>query len=53
MTPVSCFQPEYFYGAGSGPLMITAADVDGDGDPDLAACSTESRDVTVLRNLSR
>ncbi len=37
-------------GAGDGPLAITAADFDGDGDPDLAVANNASANVTILRN---
>ena len=36
--------------AGSFPDAITAADLDGDGDQDLAVTNQESDDVTILRN---
>jgi VCBS repeat protein len=36
--------------AGDGPASIVAADLDGDGDPDLAVANQGSDDVTVLKN---
>lgn len=36
------------YGAGLGPVGITASDFDGDGRPDVAVTNRESDDVSVL-----
>src|SRR5205823_606771 len=36
---------------GTSPSAITAADLDGDGRPDLAVTNFGSNDVTLLRNL--
>jgi hypothetical protein len=36
--------------AGSGPFSVVAADLDGDGDQDLAVASPSSDNVTILRN---
>ena len=37
-------------GAGMRPGAITAADLDGDGDPDIAVANRDSNDVSVLIN---
>jgi hypothetical protein len=36
--------------AGGGPEQVAAADLDGDGDQDLAVANFESDDVTILKN---
>ena len=36
--------------AGDGPFSVTAADLDGDADPDLAVANSFSDNVTILRN---
>ena len=33
------------FGAGNGPVALTAADLDGDGDQDLAVANQGSDDV--------
>ncbi len=36
--------------AGNVPVAIAAADLDGEGDPDLAVANSSSNDVTILGN---
>src|SRR5205814_2978146 len=38
-------------GLGTSPDSIVAADLDGDGDPDLAVANQGSGNVTILRHL--
>ena len=38
------------YGAGDAPKSVTAADLDGDGDIDLAVASIRSNNVSILLN---
>ena len=38
------------FGVGQRPLWLTVADLDGDGDPDLATANRGSDDVSVLLN---
>mgnify|MGYP006276137065 CR=1 FL=1 len=38
------------YAAGNEPVSVTAADLDGDGDTDLATANDDSSDVSVLLN---
>jgi hypothetical protein len=40
------------YGAGDGPNSIFAADLDSDGDSDLATANKNSDDISILLNLS-
>jgi len=44
------FLPVEKYAVGDGPGSMTAADLDADGDPDLAAANVTSRTVSVLLN---
>jgi len=38
------------YGVGSNPYSVTSADLDGDGDQDLAIANYSSSTVSVLLN---
>ena len=38
------------YGVGSYPLSVCAADLDGDGDSDLAVANSGSNNVSILKN---
>jgi hypothetical protein len=40
------------YGVGSNPILITSADFNGDGIPDLAVVNLGSNDVSILLNSS-
>jgi hypothetical protein len=44
------FAPQQTYAAGSEPRSVTAADLDADGDTDLATANQFSDDVSVLLN---
>lgn len=44
------FGPPSFYGVGSNPRSITAADMDLDGDIDLILCNGDTDDLSLLRN---
>jgi len=41
------------YGAGGGPYSVFCADLDGDGDFDLAVANGSSDNVSILENLSQ
>ncbi|MEM7306305.1 MAG: VCBS repeat-containing protein [Planctomycetota bacterium] len=43
--------PTQLYPAGSVPMSVLAADLDGDGAPDVVAANSGSNDVSVLRGL--
>jgi len=45
-----CFQPAVNYPAGATPVSVFAADLDGDGDADLAVAIEGSDNVSVLKN---
>jgi hypothetical protein len=45
-----CFNAAVNYAAGDYPYSVFAADLDGDGDLDLAAANPESANVSVLKN---
>ena len=38
------------YGVGSNPMSVCAADLDGDGDSDLAVANYSSNNVSILKN---
>ncbi len=44
------FGPQIALHTGEGPYSICAADLDGDGDPDLVAANRSGSTVTVLKN---
>ncbi|NIO07974.1 MAG: VCBS repeat-containing protein, partial [Deltaproteobacteria bacterium] len=44
------FAPDSVYAAGDGPHSVFSADLDGDGDLDLAAANNGSDSVSVLLN---
>jgi hypothetical protein len=44
------FAPAVSYGAGSHPTSVYAADLDGDGDNDLAITNETSNNVAILKN---
>ncbi len=44
------FAPAVNYGAGDGPNGVFCADLDGDGDLDLAVASYDSDNVSILKN---
>jgi len=44
------FAPAQFFGVGDDPTALIGADLDGDGDPDLATANRFSDDVAVLLN---
>jgi hypothetical protein len=46
------FDARIDYGAGDGPQSVFAADLDGDGDSDLAVANYNSDNVSILKNLS-
>jgi M6 family metalloprotease-like protein len=46
----ACFAPDSAYPAGDGPRSVFAADLDGDGDHDLAAVSGNPAELWVLLN---
>lgn len=37
------------FATGSGPTRVAIGDVDGDGNPDIAVCNSQSDNVTILR----
>src|SRR3989304_8196514 len=45
-----CFNAAISYAAGDGPSSVFAADLDGDGDQDLAVANAFSNNVSVLKN---
>jgi hypothetical protein len=45
-----CFSARADYATGTSPYSVVAADLDGDGDRDLAVANLTSGDVSVLRN---
>jgi hypothetical protein len=45
-----CFEVAVNYGVGASPKSVVAADLDGDGDQDLAVANWGSNDVSVLKN---
>ena len=49
-TPDFCFDPAVNYAAGTNPQSVFAADLDGDGDQDLAVANEGSNNVSVLKN---
>lgn len=46
------FAPKVDFTTGTGPRSIAAADLDGDGKPDLAVANNTSNSVSVFRNTS-
>jgi hypothetical protein len=46
------FAAAVYYTVGTSPSAVVAADLDGDGKPDLATPNYTSNDVSVLRNMS-
>jgi len=44
------FAPAVNYGAGTHPRSVFCADLDGDGDLDLAVANRESNNVSILKN---
>jgi hypothetical protein len=44
------FSPAKTYAEGSVPRWVAAADLNGDGRPDLVAANPDSNDLTVLFN---
>jgi hypothetical protein len=44
------FGPPSNYGVGSNPLSVFCADLDGDGDLDMAVANLESQNVSILKN---
>ena len=45
------FAPKVDYPTGTQPLSVAAADLNGDGKPDLAAANLGTNTVTVLLNV--
>ena len=45
-----CFDAAVNYAVGDYPFSVFAADLDGDGDADLAVANVESDNVSVLKN---
>jgi ankyrin repeat protein len=45
-----CFAPEANYGVGDEPYSVFCADLDGDGDLDLAVANFDSDNVSILKN---
>jgi len=46
----ACFTQPFNYGAGDGPTSVFCADLDGDGDLDLAVANFFSDSVSILKN---
>jgi outer membrane protein assembly factor BamB len=46
----ACFTPPFNYGAADGPVSAFCADLDGDGDLDLAVPNFYSDSVSILKN---
>jgi hypothetical protein len=46
------FAPAINYGAGGGPYSVFVADLDGDGDSDLAVANSASDNLSILLNLT-
>ena len=44
------FLPFKNYAVGAGPSSVAAADLDGDGKPDLVVANTSANSLTILRN---
>jgi hypothetical protein len=40
------------FGAGRGPMQVVAADLDGNGSPDLVVTNRDSDSITILMNLA-
>jgi hypothetical protein len=47
------FNSARYYVAGSDPESIVAADVNGDGRPDLVSANTQTAELAVLLNLGK
>jgi trimeric autotransporter adhesin len=44
------FAAQQTFGVGSGPISVTASDLDGDGKPDLIVANAQASNVSVLLN---
>jgi hypothetical protein len=47
------FQTKVDYGVGTAPVSVFCADLDGDGDLDLAVTNDGSNNVSILKNLTQ
>src|SRR3972149_268463 len=45
-----CFDAAALYAASDGPVIVFAADLDGDNDADLAVANAASDNISVLKN---
>ena len=51
--PTLSFAAQQTFTTGTGPDSVTAADVDGDGKPDLAVANNDDSTVSVLLDTPR